>query len=270
MRWDWRPASAPMRRPTGTVPRVPRRCGRCWPRTGCALSGEPVAAVIAETLAEARDAAELIEVDYDELPAKIDLAPGGEPIHDEVPDNVAFDWGMGDEAAVDAALAASARTVTMVIDDNRIIATAMEPRGCYAEAMADGRLHLCFGGQGVWGEKAKIARIFGIDKEQVRVTHPDVGGGFGMKAAVLSRISGGGGGGPRAEPSGALVCRSQRIGAVRQWRPGGDRHLHPRLRQGQPHHRLQGRCAVGPRRLQLGLCPAYPVRPLGQGDDGHL
>ncbi len=144
--------------------------------------GEPVAVIVAETLDHARDAAELIELDYDDLPAKLDLAQGGEPIHpDAAPDNRAFDWGMGDEDACEAALKRAAQVVRMRVDDNRVIVNSMEPRGCYAE-WHDGRLHLSFNGQGVWGPKAQIARVLGLEPEQVRVTNPDVGGGFGMKA----------------------------------------------------------------------------------------
>ena len=61
--------------------------------------GEPVAVIVADSIAQARDAAELIMLDIDELPAKIDLTPGGEALHEQAPDNKAFDWGMGDEAA---------------------------------------------------------------------------------------------------------------------------------------------------------------------------
>jgi carbon-monoxide dehydrogenase large subunit len=143
--------------------------------------GDTVALVVAGTAAEARDAAELIAVDYDELPAKVDLAPGGEPIHDEAPDNVAYDWVDGDAERVEAALAAAAHVVRMPIGDNRIIVSSMEPRGAYAEPMEGGRLHLACTGQGVWGMKDALARAFGQDKETFRVTNPDIGGGFGMK-----------------------------------------------------------------------------------------
>lgn len=142
--------------------------------------GEPIAVVIADTLAQARDAAELIGLEVDDLPAKLDLAPGGETIHEEAPDNRAFDWGLGDEAATRAAFDAAVRTVSLEVVDNRILTSSMEPRGCYAE-WAGGRLHLAFGGQGVWGMKAQLAQKFGLDEDRVRVTNPDVGGGFGMK-----------------------------------------------------------------------------------------
>ncbi len=143
--------------------------------------GEAVALVVAETLEQAKDAAELIWFDTDDLPAKMDIAVGGETIHAEAPDNRAFDWGLGDEAAVQAEFDAAARTVSLDVVDNRIIANSMEPRGCYAEW--DGsRLHLAYSGQGVWGMKTQLVDKLGLDEANVRVTTPDVGGGFGMKA----------------------------------------------------------------------------------------
>lgn len=142
--------------------------------------GEPVAMVIADTLEQAKDAAELVEMALNELPAKMDVSAGGQAVHSEAPDNRAFDWGMGDEAATQAAFDSAARTVSLEVGDNRIIVNSMEPRGCFAEW--DGtRLHLSFGGQGVWGMKDKLAKAMGLEKENVRVTNPDVGGGFGMK-----------------------------------------------------------------------------------------
>ncbi len=143
--------------------------------------GEPVAMIVAETLDQAKDAAELIEFDTDDLPVKLDLSQGGETLHDEAPDNRAFDWAVGDEDASAQAFAEAARTVTLEVVDNRIIANSMEPRGCFAEW--DGtRLHLSYSGQGVWGMKAQVVDKLGLDAENVRVTTGDVGGGFGMKA----------------------------------------------------------------------------------------
>jgi len=142
--------------------------------------GEPVAMVVADTLQQARDAAELIEFDYDELPVAMELAPGENTVHDEAPDNRAFDFGIGDEAATNAAFDAAAKTVKLEIGDNRIIVNSMEPRGAYAE-WTDGRVHLAFGGQGVWGMKDELERAYHMDREAIRITNPDVGGGFGMK-----------------------------------------------------------------------------------------
>ena len=145
--------------------------------------GEPVALVVAETLEQCRDAIELIELDYDELPVKLDLAVGGEPLHDNVPDNRGFDWHLGDEAAFEAAAAKASRVIEMEVGDNRVIVNSMEPRGCFAE-WTDGRLHLSYSGQGVWGAKSELARLLNLEEATIRVTTPDVGGGFGMKAMM--------------------------------------------------------------------------------------
>ena len=142
--------------------------------------GEPVAFVVAESLAEAKDAAEMIGFDFDELEPHMAVQPGGAELHPEAPENLAYDWGLGDEEATEAALAGSAHRVRFEIEDNRIIVNSLEPRGCYAELEGD-RLHLAVNGQGVWGTKAALAKWFGLDAEDVRVTTPDVGGGFGMK-----------------------------------------------------------------------------------------
>ncbi|MBY6055632.1 xanthine dehydrogenase family protein molybdopterin-binding subunit [Leisingera daeponensis] len=143
--------------------------------------GEPVAVVVAETLDQARDAGELIELNIDDLPVKLDLVPGGEPLHDGVPDNRAFDWGMGDEAATAEAFRSAAHTVALQVEDNRIMVSTMEPRGCFAE-WQQGRLHFTFGGQGVWGMKSQLAAKLGLNEDDIKVSTPDVGGGFGMKA----------------------------------------------------------------------------------------
>ena len=143
--------------------------------------GEPVAMVVAESLEAARDAAEAIMLDVDDLPVHTAIGPGGTPLHDEAPDNRAFDWAMGDEAAVEGAIKDAAKVVRLPLHDNRIIANPMEPRGCYAE-MDGTRLHVCVNGQGVWGTKRNLARVLNMPPEDIRVTTPDVGGGFGTKA----------------------------------------------------------------------------------------
>ncbi|MBE1284935.1 MAG: molybdopterin-dependent oxidoreductase [Rhodobacteraceae bacterium] len=150
-------------------------------RTRVRFVGEPIAVIIADTLNQARDAAELIWLDIDDLPVKLDVFSGGEPLHPEAPVNVAFDWGLGDESATQAAFDAAAHTVALEVGDNRIIVNSMEPRGCFADW--DGtRLHFTYGGQGVWGMKAQLKEKLGLEDEQLHVMTPDVGGGFGMKA----------------------------------------------------------------------------------------
>ena len=142
--------------------------------------GEPIACIVADTLAQAKDAAELIGFEYDDLPAHVALAPGGTALHAEAPDNLALDWALGDKAAVEAAFQAAAHIVSAEIDDNRVIVNSMEPRGCYAE-IEDGRIHLAVNGQGVWDAKDRLNTAFAVGEDQIRVTNPDVGGGFGMK-----------------------------------------------------------------------------------------
>ncbi len=143
--------------------------------------GEPVVCILAETLAMAKDAAELVEVGYEALAAHVALAPGGPEIHPEAPRNVAFDWAVGDAAATEAAFAGAAHRVALRVVHNRVIVNSVEPRAAYAEW--DGaRLHLCLGAQGVWAHRNEMAAGLGLPPEAVRVTTPDVGGGFGMKA----------------------------------------------------------------------------------------
>ncbi|MCH2068453.1 xanthine dehydrogenase family protein molybdopterin-binding subunit [Shimia sp.] len=145
--------------------------------------GEPIAVIVAESMDQARDAAEMIMFDYDDLDAHLALARGGEQLHGEAPENLAFDWGLGDEAATDAAFEAAAHVVSLEVGDNRVIVNAMEPRGAYAEW--DGsRLHVASNGQGVWGTKGQVARVLKMNEDDVRVTNPDTGGGFGMKAMI--------------------------------------------------------------------------------------
>ena len=142
--------------------------------------GEPIACIICETREAGKDAAEAIEIDFDDLEAHVATALGGFEIHAEAPNNQAFDYGKGDEAGFEAALAGAAHVVKIDVPDNRVFAAPMEPRGCYAE-FEDGRIHVAVNGQGVWGPKADMAYHLGMDKADVRVTNPDVGGGFGMK-----------------------------------------------------------------------------------------
>lgn len=143
--------------------------------------GEPVALIVADSMIEAKDAAEAIVFDFEELPVHMALEAGGDPIHPEAPDNRAFDFGLGNEAETDEAFAKAAKVVSLEVGDNRVIVNAMEPRGAYAEWDGE-KLHVAFNGQGVWGFKAELAQAFGLPVEQIRVTNPDVGGGFGMKA----------------------------------------------------------------------------------------
>lgn len=143
-------------------------------------AGEAVALVVAETRAAAMDAAEAIEFDFADLPVHVETAEGGPEIHPEAPGNLGYDWAFGDEAEVARVFAGAARTTRLELIDNRAMAMPMEERGCTA-VWEGGRLSLAFSGQGVWGLRDELADKLGLPKEAVRVTTPDVGGGFGVK-----------------------------------------------------------------------------------------
>ena len=147
--------------------------------------GDGIAMVIAETLAQARDAVELIEVDYDPLPAVADPATAAEAgqvqIWDEAPRNLCFDWQAGDQARTDAAFAEAAHVVSLDLVNNRVSANSMEMRGAIG-AFADGRYTLYASTQGAHMTRADLCDdVFDIAEDDMRVVVPDVGGGFGMK-----------------------------------------------------------------------------------------
>ncbi len=143
-------------------------------------AGEALAIVVAETRAAALDALDLVSCDFEDLPVHLDTAAGGEAIHPEAPDNIGYDWAYGDEKQVEATFKRAAHRVSLDLIDNRVMGMSMEPRGCHAEW--DGtRLHVGFSGQGVWSLKEELASKLGLSPEAVRVTTPDVGGGFGIK-----------------------------------------------------------------------------------------
>ena len=142
--------------------------------------GEPVVLVVADTAEQARDAVETIGLDHtDQAPAM--MLGEGPQVHPEAPGNRAYDYALGDAAAVARALEASLHRVTVEVLHNRVFPASLEPRAAFAEW--DGaRLHFCVCAQGVWEQKAELARMLGLSPADIRVTNPDVGGGFGMKA----------------------------------------------------------------------------------------
>ncbi|MGF1563136.1 MAG: xanthine dehydrogenase family protein molybdopterin-binding subunit [Geminicoccaceae bacterium] len=154
-------------------------------------AGDHVAVVIAETYDQAKDAAELIEVDYEELPAVVDLE--GAPkatvtIHDDVPANTAFEWELGDKAATDEAFAKAAKVVRHEITNNRLIPNALEPRaacGVYDPAADSFTLYTT--SQNPHVARLVISAFIGIAPEhKLRVVAPDVGGGFGSKIFIYA------------------------------------------------------------------------------------
>ena len=149
--------------------------------------GDQLAAVIAESLGQARDAAELIQVDYVEEPAAIDpvaaLQSGAPQVHPEAPGNLCYDWHLGDLTAVEAAFAKAAKIVKLDLVNNRLVPNAMEPRAAIGEFnRATGEYTLYTTSQNPHVIRLLMgAFVLHIPEAKLRVVAPDVGGGFGSK-----------------------------------------------------------------------------------------
>ena len=149
--------------------------------------GDQVAIVVAETIQQARDAAELVDVDYEVLPAVVDgskaRAKGAPQLHDIAPDNTCYVWAIGDKAATDAAFAKAVHVTRLDLINNRLIPNAMEPRvanGSYSRA--DDKYTLYVASQNPHVERLLMtAFVMGLPEHKVRVVAGDVGGGFGSK-----------------------------------------------------------------------------------------
>jgi aerobic carbon-monoxide dehydrogenase large subunit len=152
--------------------------------------GDAVALVVAETLEQAKDAAELIEVDYAPRPHVVGTfeaaQPGAPLVHDGIKDNIVFDWEMGDRERTDAAFAKAHRVVTLKLVNQRLVVNSMEPRGAICEYDSkDDRSTLWLSSQGVHMIRPVVAdMILKIGSPKLRVRTGDVGGGFGMKIFV--------------------------------------------------------------------------------------
>ncbi|PSQ63473.1 MAG: carbon monoxide dehydrogenase [Halobacteriales archaeon SW_8_66_22] len=148
------------------------------------FEGQPIAAVLAADRYTAHDAADAIEVSYDRLPAVVGpeaaLDEDAPTIHEDVPDNVAFEWETGDEAAAQAALADADAVVDVEFTINRVVPTAMEPRS--AVAIPDGdRLSVTLSVQNPHQMREDVSALLGLPEDRIDVRSPDVGGGFGGK-----------------------------------------------------------------------------------------
>jgi carbon-monoxide dehydrogenase large subunit len=153
--------------------------------------GDHVAVVIAEDYATARDAAEKVVVDYDVLPAVVDMekaVKGGATVHDVSPDNRVFDWHLGDKAATDAAFARAHHVTKMHIVNNRLIPNPMEPRAAVGDWDAgQDAFTLYTTSQNPHVARLVLSAFIGIAPEhKLRVIAPDVGGGFGSKIFIYA------------------------------------------------------------------------------------
>ncbi|MGC1818556.1 MAG: xanthine dehydrogenase family protein molybdopterin-binding subunit [Casimicrobiaceae bacterium] len=172
--------------------------------------GDHVALVVAETRSQAKDAAELIEVDYEALPAVVNpvdaLKPGAPQIHDEAPGNKCYTWSLGDKAAVDAAFAKAAHVTKLDLVNNRLIPNAIEPRAAVASySRAEDAYTLYVTSQNPHVERLLMtAFVLGLPEHKVRVIAPDVGGGFGSKIYLYAEET-------------AMVWASKRVNRPIKW-----------------------------------------------------
>jgi carbon-monoxide dehydrogenase large subunit len=171
--------------------------------------GDQLALVVAESVAEARAAAALIEVDYEVLPAVVDTATAAKTktaVHDIAPDNVCYTWAIGDRSAVDAAFARAAHVTRLSIVNNRLIPNAIEPRAANAAySRADDSYTLYVTSQNPHVERLLMtAFVLGLPEHKVRVIAPDVGGGFGSKIYLYAEET-------------ALVWAARRVGRPIKW-----------------------------------------------------
>ncbi|HUK10980.1 MAG TPA: xanthine dehydrogenase family protein molybdopterin-binding subunit [Stellaceae bacterium] len=177
--------------------------------------GDAVVLVVAETQAAALDAAELVDVEYEPLPAVIDLhdaiAPGAPQLWPEAPGNVALDWGGPDDAdganarAIDALFAQAAHIARACVINQRIIVASMEPRGGTAAVdPVSGVVTLHAGSQGVSALQGQMIGVLGVEREKLRVVSGDVGGGFGMKSPSYPEYA-------------AIIVAARRLGRPVRW-----------------------------------------------------
>src|SRR3954462_13019544 len=152
--------------------------------------GQAVAVVIAETRNQARDAAEAVVVEYEELAAAADIkaaiAQGAPQMHPEARGNVIYDWTIGDEAATDAAFKSAAHVTALDITNNRLVPNAMEPRAAIADYnAAEEHFTLYTTSQNPHVARLVLSAFYNIAQEhKLRVIAPDVGGGFGSKIFI--------------------------------------------------------------------------------------
>ncbi len=171
--------------------------------------GECVACVVAESALIAQDAVERIDIEYRDLPSVVDardaLAPGAPQLHDELPGNLVFDYGTGDEAATAAAFERAAKVVRLALENTRVIGNPLEPRACvgsFDAAREHYTLRSCT--QGVAGMRGQLAIALGIADDKVDVVAEDVGGGFGVRFNIYPEYC-------------AVLLAAKRVGRPVKW-----------------------------------------------------
>jgi aerobic carbon-monoxide dehydrogenase large subunit len=185
--WKGTPSTSFFKGVGGSSLRVPFRTGLAHGRVR--FVGEPVALVIAESEHIAQDASELIAIDYEDLPVAVEasdaMAAGAVPLHDELPDNLAFDYEYGDRQATEQPFAHAAHIVRVELRAQRISGNPMEPKSCVAVYdAAREAFELCIPTQGAADIKTALSHITGLATDRFSIHSADVGGGFGVRHEV--------------------------------------------------------------------------------------
>jgi carbon-monoxide dehydrogenase large subunit len=179
------PASVGQKNRDGSPPHVPTQPVMTSDKVR--FVGDPVTIVVAETAQQAREAAEAVVLDVDQLPAVTDMRTAIEPdapsLYDEMSGNEVVNFHYGDAEAVAAAFARATHVTRLSIRNNRVVVSPMEPRSALA-SYEHGRYVLRMGSQGVFGMRGNLAKVMGVPPEALRVLTSHVGGSFGMKASV--------------------------------------------------------------------------------------
>ncbi|MEX2643060.1 MAG: xanthine dehydrogenase family protein molybdopterin-binding subunit [Acetobacterales bacterium] len=176
--------------------------------------GDPIAMVVAETQWQARDAAEAVIADFEELPAIVDarkaIADGAPVLWEGWPDNVCFDWDSGDEVGTGAAFAKAATVVRIDLVNNRVYGSPMEPRVCFARYEPDrDRVTLTCPSQGAHKIRNNLCDgVFGWSHDKLHVISPATGGGFGIRSKMIPELA-------------LIVWAAKKTGRPVRWR--GDR-----------------------------------------------
>ena len=265
--WKGLPAMAFFKGVGGSSLHVPPRYGLAHERVR--FVGEPVAIVVAETEHIAQDAAELIEIEYEDLPVLVEAkdanAAGAVRIHDDVPDNLAFEYEYGNRQAAEQAMAGAAHGFGSQLRAQRIAGNPMEPKSAVAsyDAASDS-FELSAPTQGICDLKNALALITGLPAERFQIHSADVGGGFGIRNEVYPEFL-------------AVMLAAKKTGRAVKWTGtrgetlSGDHHGtrgRPHRRTGprprRPLHRLARRMAGQSRRL---LQQCRPADQHGRGAD---
>jgi len=148
------------------------------------FTGEPVALIVADSAAAAADAAELVSIEYRDLPAVVTAAEairdGAQRVHDAVPGNLVMDYESGDDAGSKAAFAGAAKTIELEVEISRVVGDPLEPRA-FPAAFVNDQYHLYTCTQGAAIMRNQLSAVLGVPPEQIRVIAEEVGGGFGVR-----------------------------------------------------------------------------------------